>query len=189
MNTEILILLGIVAAFIGGFLIGNQFPDKEKKISVEYSSSNNVRDAFEQTWGWGKAPDNIDIEAVEIERGVYLQYFGDYTFPTPAIKLGIKNNGEKELKSFGICYSFDDIDNKREIGLFSTASGSISPGWTSQKELFNISGQTYLDLIGENSPVDFRIKVVVWANTKSGGKRLYETVFEPDELEELPRLP
>ena len=49
MNTKIPILLGIIAAFIGGFLIGNQFPDKEKEISVEYSSSNNVRDAFEQT--------------------------------------------------------------------------------------------------------------------------------------------
>ena len=188
MNTKILIFVGVIAVFIGGFVIGKQFSGKEKKISVEYSSSEDVSDALDQSFGWGMASDNINIDAVEIERGVYLRDYGDYTFPTPAIKLAIKNNGGKKLKSFGIIYSFSDIDNKRKIGSFGQASGSISPGWTSEKLLFNISGETYLDLIGENSPVNFRIKVKVGAKTKSGVKPLYETEFEPVELKELPRF-
>lgn len=188
MNTKILIFIGVIAVFIGSFLIGKQFSGKEKRISVEYNSSEDVSDAIDQSFGWGKAPANINIEAVEIERGVYLSNYGDYTFPTPAIKLAIKNNGGKKLKSFGIIFSVSDIDNKRKIGSFGRASGAISPGWTSEKLLLNISGETYLDLIGENKPVNFRIKVKVGAKTKSGVKLLYETIFEPLELKELLRL-
>ena len=54
--------------------------------------------------------------------------------------------------------------------------------------LNNATIQDYLDIIGSNSPINFRVKATVFSETESKDIILYETVFDPTELTSLPEL-
>lgn len=190
-NNKLLIAAFIITAIIGvivGFFIGKQTSHNNKRLAIECTIEDDVSDSIDQSFGWGKAPADIDIEAVNLIKGVYYHDYEENSLHLPAIRLSIKNNGEKLVNSFGVVYSFSDIDNKRGIGTYSQASGAIEPGWTSRPLCLDVSEQDYIDLIGPDNVIDFRVRAKIWAKTKGMRVNLYETVFEPYDLEELPLL-
>jgi len=165
-------------------LVGNK---KEAQVTVK-SEAESFENPVDKAFGWGSAPGNVKIEASNIKKGVSINEHGDFTYPTPAVKMAVKNVGKEPLDSFGLNCSFLDIENKRKIDGFGHASGLIEPGWESSSYIYDISGQKYLDVIGSNKPIDFDIKVTIYIETKTGIETLYETVFEPSDLDSLPEL-
>ncbi|MDZ7698077.1 MAG: hypothetical protein U5R49_14555 [Deltaproteobacteria bacterium] len=87
-----------------------------------------MKEELDRSFGWGKAPDNMDVEVVDVKKGVHIDEYGDYKFPTPAVSLSIKNLGNENLESFSVTCGFSDIDHKRDLGHCGTASGSIKAG-------------------------------------------------------------
>jgi len=174
------------------FYLGRYFPVEKKgekrAIVIETNTQEDVSKTIDNQFGWGEADSNINIEAVELVKGVVIKQHSDYTHPMPAIQFAIRNNGEEGLDSFGIGCYFTDIDNKRELGGFARASGSIGPGWTSEKDVFFLQSYDYYRQLGGDIPIDFKILGRIYAKTKSGDKILYETVFQPHELDLLPKL-
>lgn len=157
-------------------------------ISVSFSSSDNISEQFDNTFGWGRAKEVLEIDAVDIKKGKRIWGYSDYKHPTPAISLRIKNNSDKKVSSFGIVYSFYDIDNKIELGSYGEASGSIDPGWSSEIKIFRLGHEDWLDIMNGNKPIDFRVLVQISYKAKKEDILLYETVFEPGELARLPEL-
>lgn len=190
MNNKILI--GVVALCACGLLALFFFAGRgsipKTKIEVTEQTSNSVKDDLDESFGWGKAPKDIQVEAVDIIKGIYHKDYGKYTLPIPAIKFALKNNSGNNMASFGISYSFVDLDNKRKIGTYTIASGPIKAGWSSERQFFHIQPGKVAELVGNNSRISFRVKFTAWAKTVVGPKQLYDTVFEPSELDQLPMI-
>ena len=173
--------IGIVILVIS-FYAGIHFTEKDPNPSAL-----NVKEELDNQFGWGKAEDRINIEAVKIIKGVIRRDYGNYDFPMPAIELAIKNNGQEKLDSFSIICNFSDIDNKVELCTFGDASGLIDPGWTTKRYVFWGYDLDYSKILGKNIPINFKIKAQIYVDTKSAGRiLLYETVFKPNELSQLP---
>jgi|GEM_PF-2418975 hypothetical protein len=176
----------IVAVGLIAFVAGkNMYSTRHTIMTV--STDDNPRDLLDDQMGWGRIPDSATIELVGVIKGAYNRGYGDEDFPVPALKLAVRNNGDTDLKSFGIDYTFSDIDNNRIIATYGIASGFIKAGWTSKIMMINVEQAKYLELIG-GGPINFRVKAEIWVKTNNGAKTLYETVFEPDELYLLPKL-
>lgn len=191
-KTVFVFVIVLVITSTISFYLGRYFPvekqGEKSGVVIETNTQENVSNTIDKQFGWGKADSNINIEAVELVKGVVIKQYSDYTHPMPAIQFAIRNNGEEGLDSFGIGCYFTDMDNKRKLGGFARASGSVEPGWTSKKEVFYLQSYDYYRHLGGDIPIDFKILGRIYAKTKSGDKILYETVFQPYELELLPKL-
>ncbi|GAB6111681.1 hypothetical protein [Desulfomicrobium salsuginis] len=85
-------VLAIALAGTIGFLIGQRSIEAEPKpvVGVDVVSENtDVHNEISKSFGWAKAPANINLEAVEAFRGI--RPGGDeYPHPMPALTLALK---------------------------------------------------------------------------------------------------
>ncbi|CAK8713845.1 hypothetical protein KKHLCK_02895 [Candidatus Electrothrix laxa] len=173
---QIIIILIIAGLF---FFLG-----RCTKPGVEITTNaSDVSNEISNSFGWGKAPGDIQVEAVDITRGV-IKGNSFYKHPMPAVRLAIKNLGSENLSSFGIDYQFFDIDNNKKLGSYAIASGSVDANWTGRNYVFSLSPENWNDLVG-NDPIDFHIVVVISIRTKDDDIEVYRTTFTPDELTSL----
>lgn len=181
--------IAIVLAGIIGFLIGQRSIEAESKPVVGIgvvSESTDVHNEISKSFGWAKAPANINLEAVEAFRG--SRPGGDeYPHPMPALTLALKNIGESDLDSFGVNVLILDEENKRRIASYGQASGSIKKGWTSEKMLLHATETDWKDVAGQDK-IDFPVTMLVSVDTVAGEKEILRVAFDPSEIERLPEL-
>lgn len=178
------------AILVGATILVGVFycwPNAKNTVRVSARMDADIKEQIGRNMGWGKAPSDAEITLVGLVKGAY-QSRGDYRQPVPALKFSIRNEGPSDVPSFGINYSFEDLDNKRKIDGFAVPSGDIKAGWTNKERLYHVVPNRFGELIGGNKPIDFTIKACVWINTESGPLKLYETTYTPEELRNLPCL-
>ena len=182
------IIIGISVAFFLMYLTDRE-TDLTEGNSSPVAKSTSVKEDIDAQFGWGKLANEAVITAVDISRGVTTKHYGRYSHPIPAVKMSVKNIGEKDLKSFSINYKFTDIDNKVKLGVFGTASGEIEAGWTNESQVFSIQPEKYVEVIGDDYPINFRVRADIYAVTANDETvELYSTIFEPSELTFLPSV-
>ncbi len=182
----------VIAVTIGasGYFIGKKsqpidVTKKEAIVEVK-SESTDVSNEIDKSFGWAKAQPDINVEAVDIVKG--LRKAGDeYSFPSPAVKFAIKNNGESDIESFGVNMVVLDELNKRKIAAYGQASGSIQKGWTSDRMLFEVMQSSWRDTTG-NEKISFPVTFIFSAKTQGGGKELFRVQFDPVEFDSLPEI-
>lgn len=181
----------LVIALAGtiGFLVGQKNAPQQTlpAVSVNVATDNtDVSNEISKSFGWAKAPANIDLDAVEAFRGI--RPGGDeYPHPMPALTLALKNIGESDLDSFGVNVLILDEENKRRIASYGQASGSIRRGWTSEKMLLHATETDWKDVAGMDK-IDFPVTMLVYVNTVAGEKEILRVAFNPSEIERLPEL-
>ena len=182
-------VLAIALAGVIGFFAGqrNFAGENKSKVAVEVVSENaDVSNEIDKSFGWAKAPANIDLEAVEAFRGI--RPGGDeYPHPMPALTLALKNIGESDLDSFGVNVLILDEENKRRIASYGQARGSVRRGWTSEKMLLHATETDWKDVAGMDK-IDFPVTMLVSVNTVAGEKEILRVAFNPSEIERLPEL-
>jgi hypothetical protein len=181
-------VLAIVLAGTIGFIVGQKtLPDTPPSVAVDVVSENtDVSNEINKSFGWAKAPENINVEAVQAFKGT--RPGGDeYPHPMPAVTLALKNIGDSDLDSFGVNVLILDEQNKRRIACYGQASGSINTGWTSDKMLFDATETDWRDVVGTGR-IDFPVTMVIYVDTSSGEKNILRVIFDPSELDELPTL-
>lgn len=175
-------LVFILIAFGAGFFSGQQKNHDLTKSEVIVSArlgDVDVRDELDQAFGWGTAPADIEVTAVDIEKDV--EYGTDeFPYPMPTVKLAIKNIGQNDLNSFGVCVDIVDSYNKRIITGYCQASGAIGQGWRTDRKLFSASEADWADIASGriDFPVDFNFSV----KAQDGSKMLDQVRFYPSEL-------
>lgn len=182
-------ILVIFLSGTAGYFMGQKAAPGEHKaqVAVEVvSEDTDVSNEINKSFGWSKAPAGTNVEAVDVVKGV-RPCGDDYPHPRPAVKLALKNIGEKDLDSFGINVLVLDEQNKRRLASYGQASGSIKQGWTSGKILFDATETDWKDVIGTNK-IDFPVTMIFYASVAGGDKDVLRVVFEPWEIDTLQEL-
>lgn len=159
--------------------------EEQAHVSVSVEGAD-VLNEINKSFGWAKAPENIDVEAVDVVKGV-RPGGDDYPHPMPAIKLALKNVGDADLESFGVDVSFFDELNKRDIANYGQATGFVGQGWTTEKMLFDARETDWRDVLGTNK-IDFPVTMVIYVRASGGAKEIVRMVVDPWEIDILPEL-
>ncbi|SFM20472.1 hypothetical protein SAMN05421830_12045 [Desulfomicrobium norvegicum] len=182
-------VLVVLFASTVGYFLGQKVavPEHKAQVAVEVvSEDTDVSNEISKSFGWADAPSNMNVEAVDVVKGVRLGG-DDYPHPRPAVKLALKNIGDEDLGSFGINVLVLDEQNKRRVATYGQASGSIKEGWTSGRMLFDATETDWKDLVGTNK-IDFPVTMIFYASVTGGDKDILRVVFEPWEIDTLPEL-
>lgn len=180
----------VVAIGLSGYFFGkNKQPTEvsSKNAIVEVTSEGtDVSNEIDKSFGWAKAPTDINVEVVDVAKGI-KKGNDEYGFPTPVVKFAIKNNGEGDIGSFGVSMVVLDELNKRKISAYNQASGAIQHGWTSTRMFFEALPTDWKDATG-NEPVSFPVTFIFSAKMDGDNKELCRVQFDPIEFGSLPEL-
>jgi hypothetical protein len=126
----------------------------------------------------------FEIEVIDAVKGVVKGKFwgalsGKYLLP--AISFSLKNHGS-DLNGFFVYFKFDDLDNNRQLVITHEYIDPLPSGWTSPRK----TPYLHYQWIDNKLRPDFRVGLKAYIETRVGPKFLYETIYDPRELDTLP---
>jgi hypothetical protein len=128
----------------------------------------------------------LQVEMVDVVKGVVKgRHWGALSgkYLLPAVSFSLKNQGP-DLNGFFVHFRFDDLDNKKQLVIYNEYIDPMTSGWVSQSK----TSYLHYQRIDNKLKPDFKVGLKAYIDTRSGPHILYETIFDPQELQTLPEV-